>query len=97
MEESSLFHELGLRRYHRHVSTAKSKWTGYVLLLFSLSFGGAFLYASIISKALPDSGIYLIDAIKYDYYFCYLIPLAIIPTFLVIYLNWLTVSHFVQN
>lgn len=96
--EAALFRELGLRRQpSRFHFTSKTKWFGYLLLIGSLLFGFIFFYAAIFSKLLPDTGIYVLDVIKYDYYFCYLIPLSIIPTYAVIYLNWLSMNHFVQN
>jgi hypothetical protein len=38
-----------------------------------------------------------VDFIKYDEYFCYLLPLSILPTYLILYLNWLAMRHFEQN
>ena len=61
------------------------------------AFGAIFLYTAIISKLLPDTGYFVIDFIKHDYYFCYLIPLSIVPTYAVVYLNWLAMRHFEQN
>jgi len=54
-------------------------------------------YAGVISKFLPDTGIILLDDIKYDYYYCYLVPLTILPTYMVIYLNWLSMKFFEFN
>ena len=97
-QELLLFKELGLRRYHRiQINGTKSKWIGSMILVFSISFGLIFLYSAIISKLLPDTGIEILDVIKNDYYFCYLIPLSIVPTYAVIYLNWVAITHFTQN
>lgn len=97
-QELLFFKELGLRRYHRiQINTTKSKWIGSLLLIFSISFGLIFIYAAIISKLLPETGIGILDAIKNDEYFCYLIPLSIIPTYAVIYLNWVAITHFTHN
>jgi hypothetical protein len=56
-----------------------------------------FVYSALVSKCLPDTGVYIVDAVKYDYYFCYLIPLMILPTYIVIYLQWLSMKMFEYN
>jgi hypothetical protein len=93
-----VFKKLGLRRYHRiQINAGKTKWIGYVLLISSIGFGLLLFYAIILSKLLPETGIYALDAIKHDEYFCFLIPLAVVPTYIVIYLNWVAMTHFIQN
>lgn len=71
---------------------------GYLMVFGFACFGIIFLYSAIISKLLPDFESFpILNAIKHDYYFCYLIPLAILPTYSIIYLNWLAMRHFEQN
>ena len=96
--ESDLLRELGLRRQSTRLHfTGRSKWIGYLLMGSSFFFGFLFFYAGFLSKIFPYTQIYILDQIKDDYYFCYLIPLSIIPTYMVLYLNWLSRVHFVQN
>lgn len=71
---------------------------GYLMVFGFASFGLVFLYAAIVSKMLPEFENYpVLNAIRNDYYFCYLIPLSILPTYSIIYLNWLSMRHFEQN
>lgn len=56
-----------------------------------------FIYSSILSKYLPDTGNVILDWIKYDQYFCYLLPLLVLPTLAVVYLSWLSLSLFNHN
>jgi hypothetical protein len=66
----------------------------YFAIISLTMLGLAYLYSAIISKVMPDTGFVILDAIKYDYYFCYLIPLMILPTVIVVYLKWLSMSLF---
>ena len=66
------------------------------LILFVI-FGILFLYVAIISKFIHDTHIQILDIIKKDTYFCYLIPLMILPTYAVIYLRWLAMTFFQYN
>ena len=66
----------------------------YFINISLSAIGIAYCYAAIVSKFMPDTGVYILDSIKKDNYFCYLIPLMILPTFIVIYLKWLSMSLF---
>ena len=91
---------LGLRNFSKHRDVdgrGNVLLASYGLIASSLTLGIAFLYAVLLSKYMPDTGIMVIDAIKYDHYFCYLIPLLILPTYLAIYLNWLSMKLFQYN
>ncbi len=70
---------------------------GYFMVFAFSILGFCFIYGAFISKLLPDSQYSFINVIKDDYYFCYLLPLAILPTYLIIYFNWLAFTHFQQN
>lgn len=96
-QSEALFHKLGLRHFGRLQHSSKSKYYGYAIISFSIFIGVFFLYAAVISKCLPDSGIYFLDVVKHDKYFCYLVPLTVLPTILARYINWLAKQHFEQN
>lgn len=89
--------QFGIRKLDSMKGSPKSALFGKILIACSSLFFFIYLYMSFFSKWLPDSDIFLLDLIKYDHYFCYLLPLFIIPTYSVIYLNWLSISHFEQN
>jgi hypothetical protein len=89
--------ELGIRNIARVSQPANIEQYGYAITTFFAFFGGFFFYAAFISKIAPDFGNSVIIFFKNDYYFCYLVPLAIIPSYLIIYLNWLAMRHFEQN
>ena len=91
------FQALGLRHFGRLSLPKNVDYYGYGITVFFALAGIIYLYMAFLSKLLPDTGYYVIDFFKYDYYFCYLIPLGIIPTYMVIYLNWLAMRHFEQN
>jgi phosphatidylinositol glycan anchor class Y biosynthesis protein len=91
------FRALGLRHFGRLQAPKGVRFYGQVITAVFAVLGALFLYTAILSKLLPDSGNVVVDFIKRDYYFCYLIPLSIIPTYMVVYLNWLAIRHFEQN
>lgn len=92
-----LFTELGLRNLGRMTLPQHIKFTGFFIITLSSVLLLLFIYGAFGSKLLPESGNPFLDAIKYDFYFCYLLPLSILPTLLIIYLNWLAMKHFEQN
>lgn len=96
-----LFQALGVRNISALKATPEflnsRVVTAYFLISFSVTLAIAFLYATVISKLLPYTGIAVIDFIKDDHYFCYLLPLMILPTYLAIYLNWLASQIFENN
>jgi Phosphatidylinositol N-acetylglucosaminyltransferase subunit Y len=56
-----------------------------------------FSYSAFVSKLMPDTGILVLDFMKHDYYFCYLFPLMLLPTYIVVYINWLAMKFFKNN
>lgn len=66
----------------------------YLIILVLTVLGAAYFYSAIISKFMPDTGFFILDAVKHDSYFCYLIPLMILPTLIVVYLQWLSMTLF---
>lgn len=93
----SSFQSLGLRHFGRLSLPKNVDYYGYAITCSFVAIGIVYLYTAFVSKLLPDTGYFLLDFFKYDYYFCFLIPLSIIPTYMVIYLNWLAMRHFEQN
>ena len=97
-KDEQRFAQLGIRHVGRlRINPNHLLICGYgLVILFSL-LGVVFCYTAFISKLLSDSGNLVIDMIKHDYYFCYLFPLLTLPTYAVVYLNWLAFMHFEQN
>jgi phosphatidylinositol glycan anchor class Y biosynthesis protein len=91
-----LFKSLGLRHFEK-MPMEPNIYVAYALLFTSLFIGIFFTYAAFISKLIPDTGIFILDFFKRDYYFCYLIPLMILPTYIVVYINWLAMNFFANN
>ena len=96
MNNEDNFKSLGLRNIF-FIPKHSSYYIGHTIIVFFVSIGCLFIYAAFISKLLPDTNNSFLDSIKHDYYFCYLIPLSILPTYSVLYLNWLAMRHFEQN
>jgi hypothetical protein len=91
------FKSLGLRHMGRIKIPPNLDYYGYLITAYFALFGVVYAYTAFISKLLPDSGIDVVDFVKHDQYFCYLCPLSILPTYAIIYLNWLAMRHFEQN
>ena len=98
-ELEGIFATLGLRSFGRvgaskHAAEGDGLGykgpSGYTLLISSILLVLAYLYAALFSKLMPTTGVALLDAIKEDEYFCFLLPLLIIPTFFIVYLNWVS-------
>ena len=70
---------------------------GYFLLAVLIIFCVGALYAIVLSKLMPDTGHWLLDAIKHDHYYCYLGPACIPATVIFIYFNWLSLKFFRLN
>ena len=91
-----------LRRYGvRDADGGSSQGSLFLLasLILALSVASAllFLYAIVLSKLMPDTGIFLLDYIKHDQYFCFFLPLSVLPTYLFVYVNWLSLTYFQHN
>jgi len=70
---------------------------GYLILAATFLFFVLSTYAAVVSKLMPDTGNALLDWIKHDSYYCFLV-LAVIPvTFFIVYLNWLSFKFFRHN
>lgn len=91
------FQKLGLRHFGRLSAPTNIDYYGSAVTVFFGAIGLLFIYAAFLSKLQPDTGISYVDFFKYDYYFCYLIPLSILPTYIIIYINWVAMRHFEQN
>ena len=91
-----LFENLGLRHFGK-MSMQPNLYIAYSLIFVSIFFGVFFVYAAFISKLMPDTGIFLLDFVKGDFYFCYLFPLLLLPTYIVVYINWLAMKFFKNN
>ena len=48
----------------------------------------------VLSKLFPRTGIEILDAVREDRYYCFLIPLTIVPTMIAVYLNWVGMMFF---
>ena len=70
---------------------------GYVIIVSTCLFTAVYLYAAVISKLVPYSGITILDNFKDDCYYCFAIPLALLPTLLILYLNWLSIKLYESN
>eukprot|EP00386_Alphamonas_edax_P011332 GDKI01035959.1.p1 GENE.GDKI01035959.1~~GDKI01035959.1.p1 ORF type:complete len:108 (+),score=19.66 GDKI01035959.1:103-426(+) len=62
---------------------------GLAYLLFVAS-----MYCLIISKFMPDTGNFVLDSIKRDWYYCLLIPCLVPTSFVFIYVNWVSMKYF---
>lgn len=94
--EERLLH-LGLRKVHEASNGAKVNLWGVVIVVGSLVIGVLFFLTAVVAKLFPLSDIRWIKAIQEDEYYCYLLPLMIVPTYAIMYLNWLSMTIFLNN
>lgn len=81
----------------RSYQIKNTRYYGYCLLLIILLFFFFSMYALVISKILPDTGVFWLDNIKYDYYYCLLIPLTLPASVVFVFINWLGLKIFRHN
>jgi len=70
---------------------------GWALLLATFALFVVALLCAVVSKVLPHTNSTLFDALKDDWYYCFLVPLTIPMTFIFIYFNWLSMKFFRHN
>jgi hypothetical protein len=91
-----VFKRLDLRNIH-HIKPSKNLYLACNLVAISIIAGILYIYAAFVSKLLPDTGYWILDFIKHDYYYCYLVPLLLLPTYAVIWLNWIASQIYEHN
>mmetsp|Transcript_18606 Transcript_18606/g.25797 ORF Transcript_18606/g.25797 Transcript_18606/m.25797 type:complete len:114 (-) Transcript_18606:52-393(-) len=72
----------------------KLRLWGLALLLCALGVALLGTYSLVISKVTEASGIGALDLIKFDRYYCLLIPMTIPVSLVAVYLNWLSMKFF---
>ncbi|KAI9224649.1 phosphatidylinositol N-acetylglucosaminyltransferase subunit Y-domain-containing protein [Blastocladiella britannica] len=55
------------------------------------------VYAAIVSKLLPPTGYWMLDAIQADHYFCYMVPLTLPVTVYFVIWNWFGLKLYKHN
>ena len=68
-----------------------------VLLVATCAAFLLFLYAGFVSKVLPPTGVSLLDAMRDDWFYCYLVPMVGPTTFIAVYMNWVAMKFFRHN
>ena len=75
-----------------------SKMDGLALLLVSFSVWVVLLFWMAASKMLPPTKSWLVEWMREDEYYCFLVPLTIVPVSLLAnYLRWFASSLFQTN
>ena len=97
--KSDLFKRLNLRDFRNNEPQSNLSYEvpAYFVIVLATVFLIVFIYASFISAFLPDFGVPVLDNLKNDQYYIYLLPTMILPTYIIIYLNWLSIKMFVHN
>ena len=70
---------------------------GYGVLVVVMGFFVVAIYMTVISKIMPYTENAILDAIKDDMYYCFLLPLTIPVGVLFVYLNWMSLKFFRHN
>jgi hypothetical protein len=102
MFESNLFQKLKLlnlrdfRECNPHCNRKHEIKAILIMVLITLLFF-AYIYSAFISKKLLSKNLMFLEVIRADSYYCYLLPNMILPTVVIIYLNWLSMRIFENN
>ncbi|CAM0955805.1 unnamed protein product [Alopecurus aequalis] len=67
---------------------------GYALVAFGITLLAGFLYAAVLSKALPPPDNWFLLAIRNDRYYCLLVPLTVPVIIVAVYLHWMSMKMF---
>ncbi|KAJ1652439.1 hypothetical protein IWQ61_007227 [Dispira simplex] len=70
---------------------------GYILLFSTFMFFVVGMYTTVVAKLLPATGNRILDAIRTDHYYCYLVPLTLTVAFYTVIWNWLGMKIFRHN
>ncbi|KAJ1801587.1 hypothetical protein LPJ59_000152 [Coemansia sp. RSA 2399] len=70
---------------------------GYALLALTAVVFVASMYALVVSKFMPYTGLAFVDAVKDDRYFCLLMPITGLSFVLVVFWNWIGMKFFRHN
>ncbi|ETV67990.1 hypothetical protein H257_15954 [Aphanomyces astaci] len=74
---------------------------GYVIVSLSAIFFITFMYLIVVAKVLPPPtpgrSFPMMDAIRGDQHYCYLVPLTIPVAFIAMYVSWVSLKYFRQN
>ena len=74
-----------------------SKTRGYLIIFATFAVLVLYLYVAIVLKMLPYTSNAFLNYLKDDEYYCFAIPLALLPTLLIVYLNWLSIKVYESN
>lgn len=81
-----------------HVPDQKQKIRAYLLFLVSVGTLVFYIYAAFMTKVLdPALDLPLQSFFRNDYYYCFLAPLTLLPTYLFLYLTFLSKKLFEHN
>ena len=84
-------------RQERVRQQARTRALGIGLLVATCAAFLLFFYAGFVSKVLPPTGVSLLDAMRDDWFYCYLVPLVGPTTFIAVYMNWVAMKFFRHN
>ncbi|KAJ1831320.1 hypothetical protein LPJ73_008125 [Coemansia sp. RSA 2703] len=70
---------------------------GALLLAMTVVVFVGSVYALAVSKAMPYTGVRLLDAVKDDRYYCLLLPVSALSFVIAVFCNWLGMKYFRHN
>ncbi|KAJ1944881.1 hypothetical protein FBU59_002478 [Linderina macrospora] len=70
---------------------------GYALLATTSTVFFVSIYALIVSKFMPYTGIRFLDMVKEDDYYCLLVPITGLSFIIAVFWNWLGMKFFRHN
>ncbi|KAI9500916.1 phosphatidylinositol N-acetylglucosaminyltransferase subunit Y [Coemansia spiralis] len=70
---------------------------GYALLALTAALFVLAMYALVVSKFMPHTGVAFLDSVKDDRYFCLLMPMTGLSFVFAVFWNWLGMKFFRHN
>ncbi|XP_047093637.1 phosphatidylinositol N-acetylglucosaminyltransferase subunit Y-like [Lolium rigidum] len=76
------------------MALAANRAMGFALVAVGITLLAGFLYAAVLSKALPPPDNWFLLAIRNDRYYCLLVPLTVPVIIVAVYLHWMSMKMF---
>lgn len=78
----------------QELSTEPRPVLGWLLVCSAALVWAALVYATLLAKAMPETGLRLLDAMREDTYFCHLLP-TLVPSLIAFrYWGWFSMALF---
>lgn len=81
----------------RHRDIDENWYWGHALLIGGIGSWSFFTYAMFVAPFMPESGIWIIDAVKHDRHYIVLLPLLWTTGLIFVIVNWVSIEWSLSN